>query len=345
MSTSQPQSNDSPESLTLRDFLYVNEELVTSLYSQLFEGVAESIVDTYVHGKSHENETSGAPFSGEAINKTVSEATRTTQSRVLYDHMYSQLEEELEPRIKDPGGLTIGSYANALEDISLVRVTGDAMVADFSFLRTILKNWERIADAIVTARTMDDEDEREAKRERLKEELETTDNRDESARLKKLLEAIPSEEEVYDRIKHSLGLHETVEWNEEHLSLILDLWYGDSFEAIIERETDQNIAFRGALREEGLRQKRSIRRLSNAGRTLRGKWTMVGLVQSVPENTPDPNQTGQPSSIQESEEALLRDNFRDLLQSLDEMNALMYRSGMRKEILLRPLALYQNLSI
>jgi hypothetical protein len=323
----------------------VNDELVTSLYSQLFEGVAEEIVDTYVHGKSREKQTSGAPFSGEAINKTVSESSRTTQSRVLYDHMYTQLEEKIKPKIVEPEVLTRRTCTSALDGVSIVKITGEAAVADFSFLRTILENWESIADALVAAQTMEKEEKRNAKQQQVKQQLKTTNDRNEEARLEKVLEKLPSEDELREAVEEQLGLHEMVEWNEDHLSLVLQIWYGNSFEVAIERNKDENVAFRGALRSDGLRQERSIRRLSNAGRTLRDEWTMVGLIQSVPEEPPDPQDTKGPPPGHKEDESLLRDNFRDLLQRLDQLNKLMYRSGTRKEVLIRPLALYQSLTM
>ena len=341
MSRSPQQKSESLVSEPIRDFLYVDDELVTSLYSQIFEGVAESIVETYISGSSQEVKTPGSPFSGEEIS-AAQEGKKTTQSRVLYDHMYSQLERKLEAAVENPSALDQNTCSDQLADVDLIQVTGETSVADFEFMNRILENWSAIADAIVEGQVQDSKGERQAKREAFRQELEDASNRDDEARIEKMLESIPSDDELREQVKRDLGLHETAEWNENHLRLILNLWYGNNFEAVIERPDDDGVAFRGVLKREGLRQKKSIQRLSNAGRLLRDEWSMVGLVQRVPDYAPDPDETGngEPSS---GEDALLRDNFRDMFQSLDQINEMIYMSGKRREVLVRPLAIYRNL--
>jgi len=344
MSRSPQQKSESPVSEPIRDFLYVDDELVTSLYSQIFEGVAESIVETYVYGSSKEQEVSGTPFSGQEISETVKEGGKTAQSRVLYDHMYSQLEAKLESAIEEPPALELATCSNSLSGTNLLRVTGNAFVADFEFLKRITENWSAIGDAIVEAQVESSKEEREAKRDSAKRRLKNTSDRNDQARLEKILESIPSDDDVRQQLKNELGLHAQSDWIEEHLSLILSLWFGDNFEAVIERPVDEGVAFRSALKEEGLRQKKSIQRLSNAGRILRGDWTMVGLVQRVPDYAPDPDDSDD-SNRSQGEDSLLRDSFRNVFQRLDQVNEVIYMSGERREVLVRPLAIYRKLSV
>jgi hypothetical protein len=344
MTRSPQQESESRVSEPIRDFLYVDDELVTSLYSQIFEGVAESIVETYVYGSSKEQEVSGTPFSGQEISETVKEGGKTAQSRVLYDHMYSQLEAKLESAIEEPPALELATCSNSLSGTNLLRVTGNTSVADFEFLKRITENWSAIGDAIVEAQVEGSKEEREAKRDSAKRRLENTSDRNDQARLEKILESIPSHDDVRQQLKNELGLHAQSDWIEEHLSLILSLWFGANFEAVIERPIDEGVAFRGALKEQGLRQKKSIQRLSNAGRILRGDWTMVGLVQRVPDYAPDPDDSSD-SDQSQGEDSLLRDSFRNIFQKLDQVNEVIYMSGERREVLVRPLAIYRKLSV
>jgi hypothetical protein len=306
--------------------------------------VAESIVETYVYGSSKEQEVSGTPFSGQEISETVKEGGKTAQSRVLYDHMYSQLEAKLESAIEEPPALELATCSNSLSGTNLLRVTGNTSVADFEFLKRITENWSAIGDAIVEAQVEGSKEEREAKRDSAKRRLENTSDRNDQARLEKILESIPSHDDVRQQLKNELGLHAQSDWIEEHLSLILSLWFGANFEAVIERPIDEGVAFRGALKEQGLRQKKSIQRLSNAGRILRGDWTMVGLVQRVPDYAPDPDDSSD-SDQSQGEDSLLRDSFRNIFQKLDQVNEVIYMSGERREVLVRPLAIYRKLSV
>lgn len=349
MSNSQNQSQKSgqqeasSQNKTVRDFLYVDRDLVTSLYSQLFEGVAESIVETSVYGKSREHQQSGRPFAGKEMATEVSEKTQTSRSHVLYDHLYTRLESRLEDSLAELPQLSPQNLPQKLADRSIVQVTGTTTVADFKYLRTILKNWEAISDAVVEGRVLDEMQEKDRKRQRYQAELEQSDDPNDEARLEKILENIPSEEAFREEVRNEMGLHESVEWNETHLSLILDLWYGDSYEAVVERAGDTDVIFRGAFDPMGLRQKRIIQRLSSAGRSLQGDWTMVGIVQFVPEDSPNP--TSQRDRNESDKDTLLRDNIRDIFESLDQMDRLIYQSGAQREVLVRPLSVYQEFSI
>ena len=81
---------------TVRDFIYLDVEKLYSLYSQVFEGVADRIVQSYIDSL----ELKEAPrktllLRDSDVETKVIEVSRRTENRFLYDHMYNQLEGKL----------------------------------------------------------------------------------------------------------------------------------------------------------------------------------------------------------------------------------------------------------
>jgi hypothetical protein len=83
-----------------------------SLYSQVFEGVAEQITRQTLNESGRTSSVPGA--AGGKLDSEVAEASLRTENTILYDHMYNRLEEAIGQAIQMPQGLTPENYKEKL---------------------------------------------------------------------------------------------------------------------------------------------------------------------------------------------------------------------------------------
>ena len=80
--------------MTIRDFLYLDFDLVRSFSAQVFEGVTESIVDEV--RVSHDQTSSPKPRKDQDnIVAEIAKASLRSENRVLHDHLFTLLETRL----------------------------------------------------------------------------------------------------------------------------------------------------------------------------------------------------------------------------------------------------------
>ena len=83
----------------IRDFLYLDSERLYSLSSQVFEGVADRIAESFQ--SEHSRTDTARTLTGKNLDEKVANAALRTESKLLYDHLYNQLEERLKDVISE----------------------------------------------------------------------------------------------------------------------------------------------------------------------------------------------------------------------------------------------------
>ena len=90
----------------VREFIYVDVPKLYSIYSQVFEGITDKIVEERINqeitGRVQESILKQASAESQAL-----EASRRTESIVLHDHMYNRLESALSSVLHDASGSVI----------------------------------------------------------------------------------------------------------------------------------------------------------------------------------------------------------------------------------------------
>ena len=134
--------------IKVRDFIYVDADRLYSLYSQVFEGVADRIVESYTAGFSTTDSQKGPPLQGSSTEAQVAEVSRRTENKFLYDHMYSRLEKRLDSVITSATEVTSENFQSKLEQAFIVRVSGTAEIEDYDRLNMFMERFNELADAI-----------------------------------------------------------------------------------------------------------------------------------------------------------------------------------------------------
>ncbi|MDE6708752.1 MAG: hypothetical protein K2K06_12045 [Oscillospiraceae bacterium] len=128
----------------LRDFIYIDKDKMYSLYSQIFEGVAESLMES-ISMSNEETKKEGSPKKN--LEERIIEASVKTQNIVLFDHIYNMLEEKLSPYLLNINETT------TREDIktdSIIKITGYALIEDYEHLSYLMGNLNSIGMALAT---------------------------------------------------------------------------------------------------------------------------------------------------------------------------------------------------
>ena len=75
--------------MALRDFIYIDKNRMYSLYSQLFEGVVESLVRSVSYSTEEQKKD-------RKLEESIIDASVKVQNVVLFDHIYNTLEDKIQ---------------------------------------------------------------------------------------------------------------------------------------------------------------------------------------------------------------------------------------------------------
>lgn len=322
----------------LRDFVYLDADKLYSFYSQVFEGVADEIVDSHIANLSSRTRQSESPWSKESLSTEVAELSQRVESRVLYDHMYNQLEERLGKAIDLPADLSAANVREKLAGTFLVKVHGPAEIDDYDRFEEFTNRFNELGEAIAYARTISDEG--RAAIEQLSQSISDIRDRNEQARVRQQLKHLSDPKALAkelglqqdDRTLASLRV-----WNE--------IFRRNCLEVAVKAGPDvDDIVFRAVVDKRSLRTDSDKLRLLYGGAVL-SPWTMVGQITylpgdgsladkefAVPQSSepPDPNQ---PS---------MRDPFRTMFLASRVLERMFFESPTRTEVTVQPLAIYRE---
>ena len=85
--------------MKIRDFIYLDNDRMYSLYSQIFKGISKNILTESHSGVSSEN-SALKKKSSEIATLIGEESFREIESKIMHDNLYTQLEDKLKNVIK-----------------------------------------------------------------------------------------------------------------------------------------------------------------------------------------------------------------------------------------------------
>lgn len=327
----------SEKQLTIRDFIYVDADRLNSLYSQVFEGVAEQIIQSYMDSSTKSDQQKGAIASGSTTEAQMAEMSSKTENKILYDHMYNRLESKLEKSILEVSKIPENDYIETLSKSFIIKVRGTAEIEDYNRVKIFMEKVNSLVETIAYSMIKAEES-----------------NINELGKMVKTASA-SEKKQLTDRIKimkdpkllsKEMGLHQD-EKLLEYLKKFVELFHPEGFEITIKpQERDENIVFRGVVDKKWLRVKPEFLRALYSG-LVNIQWTMVGQITFLPlkgfkleepqvkVNTPNTLENNSPS---------LRDPFRGMFQGMRVFDSMFLESQQRTEILVCPLAIYREVS-
>ena len=127
---------------TIRNFIYLDNDKLNSLYSQVFEGVAEAIIESYLGETQNKEEQKGI---GKTMEEKVGEVSGISTNKVLHDYMYNKFEDKLQDKIIISNGIESKSLIKAN---SIIKVTGKTKIEDYARLSSFLGEFNKLGVAL-----------------------------------------------------------------------------------------------------------------------------------------------------------------------------------------------------
>lgn len=399
---------------SIKTFLYIDIESLYSLYSQVFEGLAEQITKQTLNEVSREKSLSEAD--DKSFDTKVAQASLKTENSILYDHMYNRLEDELNDAVLGIDGIDKENYQEKLGVSFLVKCSGNAEIHDYSRLSNFTKNFNKICEDIsyIQLSSVGITDYLEGiidnQIEALEEEKNVKNNHKKKSIENKISALVDKKTDMINNLTvlHSKSLGRIDSKFKDILMEWMNEFYPDGYEFTIVPEENEEIVYRGVLDKKYLRLNPTYVR-ALYGEKLNSNWVMVGQVTYIPQkidsigeiidneslaSTDDlisgnsspneekdnnkPENTEIKNIIEEvdlsddsleedidmenfmkeklellqeqtnnsgEKKAIFRDPCRGLFEQASTFDKIFFESGERIEVLLRPLAIYQETTI
>ncbi len=142
----------------IKNFIYLDEEKMYSLSSQIFEGVTEYVLNERL-SESENNESQKGPVgSGRIFGDILRQVDKKTEKRFLSDFSYTLFEKKLLDDgkvIEADECFSIEDLRNKAESIFFIKVTAKAVFNDMKSIKDIFKNFNSVGLALAYVTNVD----------------------------------------------------------------------------------------------------------------------------------------------------------------------------------------------
>lgn len=268
---------------TIKSFIYLDEDKMYSISSQLFEGMTQYILQEETDGQNDVNSQKGNFLSGRFMADMMFQSRSKSEMRNLHDFAFNLFEKELENR-----GILYDVKCNDeisdLQDKGFVRIRGKIFFCDYARMQYIIDNFNNIGRALgrLQGATFYEQIE-EIKHN-------ANDTKDRERRNRQQQNAKYSEKQIENLLKSAgLVLDEKYVKN---LSTVMKFGYQDGFEVRIILE-DSPLLFSAVINQSCLKENENVL-ISKYSRITEKEFTVIGVITQVGNPKPKlPNNEGE----------------------------------------------------
>ncbi len=326
----------------IRDFIYVDVERLYSLYSQVFEGVADQIIQSYIDASTSMNSQRDSLLKGGTVEARVAEMSRKTENKFLYDHMYNLFEAKIKNAILESPEISPDNFRSILSQAFMIKVNGAAEIEDYTRLSSILEKYNVIGQAVAYAGLSSSSELTEAIDE-LESSIEQVKDRNKKAKARAQAARHTDKKALALKQAKEAGLQHD-QTSLDNLNMFIELFNPDAFDVTIVPESGENVVFRGAIDKQWLRiEPRLLRSLY--GGFIESNWTMVGQVTYLPGVQLPAVGTGQAVIDENDPNPSMRDPYRNIFRTARVLERMFLESKERVEVLVYPLAIYREMAL
>ncbi|MDV6344675.1 hypothetical protein [Nitrosomonas sp. Is37] len=307
----------------IKNFIYLDEEKMYSLSSQLFEGVTEYILNESFSGKDESEEQKGPVGSGRILGDILRNSERKTEKKFLNDYSFNIFEKKL---LEDERVTIVPNTATSepfSEYKSFIKITSKATFNDINSINTTIKNFNTIGKALAHVTNFK---EISAVREQLERAKQSTSDRNSKSKLQAQFKSLTN----INKLATESGLQQDQQLLDD-LALLLAYGFQDQLE--VQMNNAGNI-FSANLNRSFLREPEElvIRKYS---RQTEVAFTLFGIVtQYQREKLEDPEEKEEHGSIKEA--------LMNLVSHLSNLEAT-FTGRLSNEIIIDPIALYTEI--
>ncbi len=309
----------------IKHFIYLDEEKMYSLSSQLFEGVTEYVLSESASATEKSEGQKGPVGSGRILGDILKNSERNTEKKFLNDYSYVIFEKKLleDKRVlvaSDSEESTIEEFTG---DKSFIKITSKATFNDINSINATLKNFNKIGKALAHVTSFKEISE---VKEQLEKAKQNTKDRNQKSKLQSQFKSLTS----INKIAKESGLQQDQKFLDD-LALILTFGFQDQLE--IQMNIEDKI-FSANLNRSFLRESEElvIRKYS---RQTEVKFTLFGIVTQWQRKSQEDFE--EKDDFDSIKEALM-----NLVSRLSNVEAT-FTGRLNNEIIVDPIAFYTEL--
>ena len=259
----------------IKSFIYLDEEKMYSISSQLFEGMTQYILKEESESLNEEQQQKGNFLSGRFMADMMSQSKGKSEMCYLHDFAFNLFEKELEERsllydIKPTDDLT------DLLDKGFVRIHGKVVFCDYARMQYIIDNFNNIGRAIGSLQYVANE-----QLTQFKQDIATTKEREQRNKKQQIVKSV--EKKIEEQLKQQgLVLDDKYIKN---LSTVMNFGFQGSFEVrVILSESALN--FSVVANPQCFKEKGNVL-VSKYSRITEKEFTVIGIVTQAGNPKPE----------------------------------------------------------
>lgn len=276
----------------INSIIYLDEEKMYSLSSQMFEGITEYILKEVNSTTENSEEQKGPIGSGRALADAMKLSERSVEKRFLHDHSLSLFEQRLaELDLVAHVGSQTSIGAKAISDSSFIRVNAKASFIDAAKITSTLGTFNQMGEALAHVNKY-------AEIEAVRKEIHALkDSVKDKAKLSQLRQVEKNLSDTAELAKQG-GLYQDPKFL-KHLALVTEFGFSDQLE-VQQRIGDQ--LFSACLKRKYLRESEDLIIRKYSRRTERNLVVLGVITQS--QNTAASTETDPTPEVMSMKEAI-----------------------------------------
>ncbi len=312
---------------SIKNFIYLDKDRLNSLYSQTFEGVAEAIVNSYVNSMDSFSKEK-KPLLGETLEEKVGELSTKTENKILYDHMYNQLELKLDSEIFKPEDVNNQNYESILKNKFIIKITGKAQIHNYNRMKLYFEKFNDIGKIIAYSQAQSDP----VVIKRIA-EINNNTNLKKSQKEEHKNKEIEAVAKKFNLIQDQKLL--------DNLKEMTELYNSNGLEIIISQEKDDNVMYRAILDEKYLRISTELLRVLYTLKPSE-EWSIVGQITYIPKKQEEIKTN---DNDDENKDISFRDSYKKMFDASLGLENFFFDGTDNIEICIAPIAIYTEQKI
>lgn len=235
----------------IKNFIYLDEEKMYSLSSQIFEGITEYVLNESA-SDNHESETQKGPVgSGKVLADVIISSNKATEKKFFHDYSFTLFESYLleQGRILDltQSTVSLDELKASITDFSFIKIKATAVFSDVNKITELFSEFNTIGEALAHMGAFERINE-------LNEELAFLKSKTPNKSKKTLLETEHKKLTNLKSLAKEGGLYQDQKFL-DNLSLLTKYGFSDQFEIT---QSKGEVLFTSCLKRDFLREKEDL---------------------------------------------------------------------------------------
>jgi hypothetical protein len=327
------------ETKNIREFIYLDVPKLFSLYSQVFEGISEKIVEEritqLITGETQSSFIKQAESDSQAL-----EASRRVESGILHDHMYNRLENKIEQTMIDASKIKNEEIQQKFLECPIIKISGRSEIEDYERLNILLDKFNEISSIIAYSMIAGNQ-ELQASINDLQTKLNSL-----SGKQKRHIENQLNELKDSKKLAEKQGLAQDPTLL-KNLKSFGEIFNPNGYDIVITSNNLPDIHYRGVLNRNWLRIEPQLMRQLFGGQS-EAPWSMVGTVTHIQGTFINLSKILENTALQQiqtDENPMMLDSYRLMFRQLRIIERMFIESKVYTEIIVSPIAIYREFQI